>query len=339
LIYFLVVQMLRNRKLIKAALMAILLSGNFVALLSIFQVVAYNLGLPSKVIQTDYFFWGRPVGTFYESNYLGAYSLSVALIIIGLLLSQQKEISRVYLGVSLILQLLTLLLSMTRGAWLGLFFAFFLLYLLLRFVERQKSGFRFVNLAAISLFVLLIPSLFSYFVSPSFSENIWARFSSFGSLNFEPLSYSPEAVRWGKMLQTIDAIKNEPLFGFGPGQAGMLAEEYEWYQLEVDYMRRGAGSANFFLGITFQRGLLGLLLFVPVLVILCQKTFRALKTISDDFMKTVLRSVFVAFSGVLFTFMFSDNHLLAFFWLYLGLIVSITNLSPKERAHMNKSES
>jgi O-antigen ligase len=336
LIYFLVVQMLRNRKLIKAALMAILLSGNFVALLSIYQVIAYNMGLPSGVIQTDFFFWGRPVGTFYESNYLGAYSLSIALIIIGFLLSQQKEINRVYLGVSLVLQFLALLLSMTRGAWLGLFFGFLILYLLFRFVEKKRYGFRFVNLAVISLFLFLIPSLMIYFISPSFSEDTWARFSSFGSMNFEPTSYSPEGVRWGKMVQTFNAIKDKPLFGYGPGQAGMLAEEYSWYRLDVDYLRRGAGSANFFLGITFQRGLLGLLLFVPVLVILCQKTFRALKTLSDDFMKTLLRSVFLAFSGVLFTFMFSDNHLLAFFWLYLGLMVSIINLNPVSQNRMNR---
>ncbi len=339
LIYFLVIQMLRDKKLIKASLKAILFSGNFVALFSIYQVIAYNLGFPSQVIQTNQFFWGRPVGTFYESNYLGAYSLSIILIIIGLLVSAQKEIGRIFLIVSLILQLLTLMLSMTRGAWLGLFFGFFLLYLLMRFVEKQKKGFRFVNLAVITLFIFLIPSLLVYFFTPSFSEKTWTRFSSFGSLDFEVSSLSPEAVRWYKMLDTIKSIKREPLLGFGPGQAGTVFGEQKWYQPEIDYLRRGAGSANFFLGVVFQRGLMGLLLFIPVLVIFFHKTFLTLKSMPDDFLKTVLRSIFVAFCGVFFTFMFTDNHLLAFFWVYLGMIISIVNLAPADRENLSTADS
>lgn len=338
-IYFLVIQMLRDRRLIKASLLAVLLSGNFVALFSIYQVIAYNLGLPSQVIQTGEFFWGRPVGTFYESNYLGAYSLSIVLIIIGLLLSAQKEISRTYLGVSLILQLLTLLLSMTRGAWLGLFFGFFLLYLVLRLVEKKKRGFRFANLAVVTLFIFLIPSLLVYFFAPSFSERTWDRFSSYQSLNFESTSYSPEAVRWRKMVGALESIKRQPLIGFGPGQAGMISGEQRWYQPEIDYLRRGAGSANFFLGVVFQRGLLGLLLFMPVLIIFFNKTFQALKSMPDGFLKTVLRSIFVGFCGVFFTFMFTDNHLLAFFWAYLGIIMSITNLAQIDQKKLNITES
>jgi putative inorganic carbon (HCO3(-)) transporter len=339
LIYFLVIQMLRDRSLIKATLMTILLSGNFVALLSIYQVIAYNLGLPSRVIQTNQFFWGRPVGTFYESNYLGAYSLSIVLIIIGLLLSNQKEISRVYLGISLMMQLLTLLLSMTRGAWLGLFFGFFLLYLLLRYVEKQKKGFRFVNLAVVTLFLFLVPSLLVYFFAPSFSEKTWNRFSPFQSLNFQPASYSPEAIRWKKMTGTFESIKSSPLIGFGPGQAGMISGEQVWYQPEVDYLRRGTGSANLFLGIMFQRGLLGLMLFIPVLVIFFKRAFHALKNMPDDFLKTVLRSIFVAFCAVFFTFMFTDNHLLAFFWVYLGIVVSIINIASRSNENLSPADS
>lgn len=339
LIYFLIIQMLRDRGLVKATLLAILLSGNFVALFSIYQVIAYNLGLPSHVIQTNQFLWGRPVGTFYESNYLGAYSLSIVLIIVCLLLSKQREVGRIYLYVSLMLQLLALLLSMTRGAWLGLFFGFFLLFLLLRYIEKQKKGFRFVNLAVVTLFIFLIPSLLVYFFAPSFSEKAWARFSPFQSLNFQTSSYSPEAVRWRKITGTLESIKSKPLLGFGPGQAGMISGDQGWYQPEIDYLRRGAGSANFFLGVMFQRGLLGLLLFIPVLVIFFKKTIRALRNMPDDFLKTVLRSIFVGFCGVFFTFMFTDNHLLAFFWAYIGIIISLINLAPTGQESLNKADS
>jgi hypothetical protein len=209
----------------------------------------------------------------------------------------------------------------------------------LRFVEKQKRGFRFVNLAVVTLFIFLIPSLLVYFFAPSFSEKTWTRFSSFQSFNFELTSYSPEAVRWRKMVGTFESIKSQPLIGFGPGQAGMISGEQRWYQPEIDYLRRGAGSANFFLGVVFQRGLVGLTLFIPVLIIFFRKTFRALKSMPDDFFKTVLRSIFVGFCGVFFTFMFTDNHLLAFFWVYLGLIISIINLAQVGQKKLNTAES
>jgi O-antigen ligase len=331
LIYFLVVQAVRDREIVRKALLAIIHSGTFVALFSIFQVVTYNLGLLSMVMHTRQFFWGRPMGTFYESNYLGAYSLSVSLILIGLLISRQKEINPLYLVFSLSLQLVSLLLSMTRGAWLGLPFGLIVLFLLIRFMKKKQWGLRWMTMAAVSIGAIFLLIIALYFLVPSVSDVIWERLTSFGSMNLNPQSYSAEGVRWGKMQQMIEVIPERPILGFGPGQAGMLVGEYTWYDPDVDYLRRGAGSPNLFFGIVFQRGFLGFFLFCVFLAVFLKKILGTMRKMTDEFLQTALVSIFLGFSGVFFTFMITDNHLLAFFWIYMGLMIGIVNLATDDQ--------
>jgi O-antigen ligase len=331
LIYFLVVQAVRDREIVRKALLAIIHSGTFVALLSIFQVVTYNLGLLSMVMHTRQFSWGRPMGTFFESNYLGAYSLSISLIIIGLLVSRQREINPIYLVISLFLQLVTLLLSMTRGAWLGLPFGLIVLFLLIRVMKKEEWGLRWITTAFLSIGVIFLLTVSVYFLVPSAPDVIWERLKSFSALNLEPESYSAESVRWGKMLQIIDVIPDRPFLGFGPGQAGMLIGEYRWYDPDIDYLRRGAGSPNLFFGIIFQRGFLGFFLFCSFLALFLKRILGSLRRITDDFLQTALMSIFLGFSGVFFTFMITDNHLLAFFWIYMGLMIGIVNIASADQ--------
>jgi uncharacterized membrane protein SpoIIM required for sporulation len=52
---------------------------------------------------------------------------------------------------------------------------------------------------------------------------------------------------------------------------------------------------------------------------------------TDEFLQTALVSIFLGFSGVFFTFMITDNHLLAFFWIYMGLMIGIVNLATDDQ--------
>ena len=338
LIYFLVIQTVRTEKLIINTLKAILLSGNFVALYGIFQVIGYNLGLKTQVMDTQTYSWGRPTGTFYESNYLGAYSLSIALILLSLLSSKLELFKKNYLRASLFLQLVSLILSMTRGAWAGLIFGTLLLGLLLVFTERRKRWGRLVY----SVSLLLILSLVSVGLIASFSSTVSGdflnRFSTFKSLDFKPDSYSTESVRLSKMSRAVEVIKSNFWVGYGPGQAGLYSDTFIWYNPEEEYLRRGAGASNFFLSILFQRGVLGLIILCSFLAIFFRQTLRALAKIEDDSMKVILRSIFIGFCGVFFTFMFTESHLLAFFWVQMGFIAAIRNFALAGQKSVSNSQ-
>ena len=330
--YFLVVQSARTGDLLLKSLQAMIISANFIAVLSVFQVVGYNLGLKTRVIQTDQYSWGRPVGTFFESNYLGAFALSITLIILSLLTSKAVVINRTYLRVSLLLQLTGLGLSVTRGAWVGLAVGLLLLPWLLVLTGEKKWGARVLSTASLAAIMVLLASAVLFLFLPSVPREIWGRVGSIGSLNLDTRSYSTESVRLSKMQAAMQFIKKSPWIGYGPGQGGELYKEFYWYDPDQSYSRRGAGAANLFLSVTFQRGLLGLVIFVPFLGALLTRTVAAMKRPEDVRIQAILKSVFLGVCGLLFTFMFSEAHLLAFFWVMLGLLTAAQNAGGSARA-------
>jgi O-antigen ligase len=291
------------------------------------QVIGYNLGFKTRVIHTDQFFFGRPVGTFYESNWLGAFAMSISLILIGLLTSRQKSMRKGYLTISLCLQLFVLLLSMTRGAWLGFGFGLAALVLLLPLGRKKGNILRVARFASASAVLLVTLGVGSYLVFPSLAQSVFDRFTSFKSLNLDPGSYSPEGVRLAKMARAIKLIKLHPWIGCGPGQARLINSAFRFYDPESTVQNRGTGASNLFLSVLFQRGILGLSLFLAFLGLLFFKTIKTLKRVADDLLKVVLKSLFISFCGLLFTFMFTENHLLAFFWVQIGLIASVLHLA------------
>jgi O-antigen ligase len=326
LIYFLVLQMTATEVRIGKTIKAIILSANFVALLSLMQVIGYNLGFKTRVIHTDKFFFGQPVGTFYESNWLGAFAMSMSLILIGLLTSRQKSVRRGYLTVSLCLQVLVLVLSMTRGAWLGFGFGLIVLVLVLPLSRERGNILRVARFASAVAVLLVTLGVGLYLVFPSLAQSVSDRVASFKSLNLDPESYSPEGTRVAKMARAIELIKRHPWIGCGPGQARLINSALRFYDPESAVQNRGTGTSNLFLSVLFQRGILGLSLFLAFLGLLFFKTIKTLKIMRDDLLKAVLRSLFISFCGLFFTFMFTENHLLAFFWIQIGLMVSVLHL-------------
>jgi O-antigen ligase len=326
-IYFYVLQMTATEVRIGKTIKAIILSANFVALLSLMQVIGYNLGFKTRVIHTDKFFFGQPVGTFYESNWLGAFAMSMSLILIGLLTSKQKYFRKGFLSVSLCLQVLVLLLSMTRGAWLGFGFGLILLVLLLPVGREKGNILRAARFASASAILLVTLGVGFYLVFPSIAQSVSDRVASFKSLNLDPGSHSPEGTRVAKMARAIELIKGHPWIGCGPGQARLINSAFRFYDPESSTQNRGTPTSNLFLSVLFQRGLLGLSLFLAFLGLLFFKTIKTLKRERDRLLKAVLRSLFVSFCGLFFTFMFTENHLLAFFWVQIGLIVSVLHIA------------
>jgi O-antigen ligase len=252
------------------------------------------------------------------------------LIILGLLASKARVVNRNYLRASLLLQLFALILSVTRGAWIGLFLGVFLLIWLLVQTEK-KWGMPFLKAVSFLLLIVLIAVVLVYSFSSSVTEDVVNRMTSLKTLDFNVDSRSTESVRFSRMQRVAQIIKSRLWLGYGPGQAGFYSEVFSWFDIEDDYLRRGAGAANIFLSVLFQRGVLGLAVIGVFLVIFLLRTVRALPRIRDDAQRAVLRSVFLGFCGVLMTFMFTENHLLAFFWVQMGFILAVQDcaLSPQ----------
>ncbi|MDP9068352.1 MAG: O-antigen ligase family protein [Actinomycetota bacterium] len=92
---------------------------------------------------------GRAVGTFNQPNQLGAFAAMVSMVAAGMMLGAESRLGRILAGVAFAVVFMALILSLSRGAWIGTALGGLL------FVVALPRARRAVLVAAIPLAVLL----------------------------------------------------------------------------------------------------------------------------------------------------------------------------------------
>ena len=190
---------------------------------------------------------GRVSATFSNPNFLAVYLLAVFGVSLGWTFSGRKN--RLFGLAPLLLSSGCLVLTWTRGAWLGALAAtaFFLLF-------RSSA----------SLAALLVSPLSVFGIYPFLPEGIRARFGSIGNLAETSSHYRIET--WKSVLRLIRAHP----FGIGSGEA-------TFHLIYPVYAVSGTESVmhahNVYLQIAVEHGLFGLLLFLLLLTLLFRGFF------------------------------------------------------------------
>lgn len=255
---------------------------------------------------------GRVSATFSNPNFLAVYLLAVFGISLGWAFRAGK--GRWFGGVSLALSSGCLILTWTRGAWLGVLAAtafFLLLY------------------SAFSLAVLLISPLSAFGIYPFLPAGIRARFGSIGNLAETSSRYRIET--WKGVLRLLSAHP----FGIGSGEAA-------FHLVYPVYAVSGTESVmhthNVYLQVAVEHGIVGLFLFVLFLALLFRGFFAAWRQGACQNARPLFLGVAAALVGLL-TMGFFDHlwYRPSLFYLFAMLAAGLSafSLCVEEKEYEN----
>lgn len=287
----------------------LIVAGAAAAAFGLVAWLAYPLGinLGVQIYTLEKFTTHSPFGTLFDSNTLGMYAMAAALLQITLLLDSQFAKWRVLLGVGTILTLVTVALSLTRTAWIGMAVG---LVLVLVLSPRRRWALAIGGVTLV-LVVIALAANSALAGGPDALANLSvARILTSRSILFRLDAY----VRaWNDFLAS-------PLLGNG---ANVFHQKYLAPSGTRDWI------SNFFLMSLHDTGILGTTLVLAWLGWLVRETYRALAH-AQGMVRTMLLALSIAYVALFVTYQATTVFWLGFNWVYLGLIRA-GGLASRER--------
>lgn len=259
-VYFMISCCVRSMDWIRRIIMAIITSAMLVSLYGIVQYAFGTFGA-NAWLDSDMFegITGRAASTLENPNMLGEYLILIIPMAFAAFLTTKRTqgSSRKYTFMCFASMAMCLLLTWSRGAWLGFMFSvvIFLLIWNKRSMWLLAGG------------VFMLP--FLPFILP---ESIIGRFTSIGNLADSSTSYRLNIWR-GSMHMLSDNLFN----GIGIGESA-------WFELYPRYTLPGIEAAphshNLFLQIALEHSIFGLIVFLAILLLLLRMSFGLFKRLA-----------------------------------------------------------
>ena len=296
--YFVLKHTIKNRNNLFTMVSLFILSSSFVALIGVSQkYLGVNLNI-NAWIDEEMFSDNkiRVFSTLDNPNVLGEYLLFAIPVCLGSIYYFKNKLCKLFAGLNLILLFFCMLLTLSRGAWLGLIFALILFILL-----RDK---KFLSL------IFFLAFLSPIFIPKSFIQ----RFMSIGNITDTSTSY-----RVGIWRGALKIIKDFWPIGIGLGTDNFVYV-YQKYALSASYALH---SHNFYLQILIDFGITGLFLVFTIIFLFYKKLLVENKFLHDDFIKTFKISLCSGFFGYLIQSLTDNtwyNYRIVFlFWFMIGV--------------------
>ena len=250
--YFLTVGLIRSREWLVRCSVITVLSGALQSLWAIFLHFTGG-GYSSDAWLDEEMFEeiaGRAVGSLDNPNMLGEYLILVIPIAVAMFIGRGEGMRRTASCLCIGIMGVCLILTWSRGAWLGLIFA----ALVFLFMWHHRSMWLVLaGAAAIPMLPYILP------------QSIISRFASIGDLTDSSTSYRVHI--WHS---SVSMIADHPFTGIGVGEGA-------WRQLYPLYTYMGVEQAphshNLYLQIWLELGLTGILVFLAFLFLLYQSGF------------------------------------------------------------------
>ncbi len=257
--YFLVFNLIRTRQWIKRCVVTGIFSGMVACLLGIVQIFTGTLN-PSWLDTSMFSGIGtRIVSGFDNPNIFAEYLLLIIPFALTGLLKKGSRHKRFFYGFSLLVMLICLVFTWSRGAWLGFLVGTFLFFMIL----SRKALPAFLGL-------ILVSPLLSWLVPNIVAE----RFLSIGNLAESSTSYRISA--WHGILELLNKTWWS---GIGVGGAAFEAV-YPSVALAGTQTIKHAHSI--YLQLLAELGIPGLLVFVLILFLFVQNCFEYLLLVKNQ---------------------------------------------------------
>lgn len=261
--------------------------------------------------------------TFSNPNGMAGWLIAIIPLILSLVIKNRSSKPERFIRLALwgIISLMTLCLVLTysRGAWIGA--ALSLIFLAI----FKKSGLLISIIFAIIAFPFIAP--------PVLKERILdlLRFKVPYSVKelLASIVLFTEPVRNGLWREAALIIKDFPLFGCGINTYSIVAPHYKIAETGGGYPH------NCYLHMAAETGLVGLFSFLLMMLLLFVKPLLNLKKMEDEFCKNVLLGLLAGLFGFLVHSFFDVNfyalQLANLMWFIMGLIIAVQKIDVKEK--------
>lgn len=305
LFYFVVINVITTRKQLKMILYTMITVGALTAIYGIYQ---YKYGdiysqawLDSEMFEDIKM---RVYATLENPNVYGEYLILIIPFTISLLWTEKNWKKKLFLLTCLGILGLALVLTFSRGCWLGIIFAIAILALII------DKRFAFLGL----LLLILAP-----FILP---DTIISRFTSIGNLKDTSTSY-----RVNIWLGTISMLKDYWLSGVGLGITSFntIYPLYSYNNIKAPH------AHNLYLQIIVEYGIIGFIVMIGVLYNYFKMAIISLKAKKD----IVLGGLMTAMIGYLVQSMtdhtWYNYRVVLIFWVMVALTVITSQINLKEK--------
>lgn len=225
-------------------------------------------------------------------------------------------IKRTLLITCLIVLISAVILTYSMGGAIGLISVFVFFVLLHKNIGIGKK---------VILFMSLVPILFGMYIlsPPSFKLRVQHQYNVINNEDFS---------KWGTgrgatWLGALNTIKENPIIGVGPGNAGYeIGPRLAFYRSKK---RKYKVAHNTLLGVAAETGVVGVCLFVTLIGSILKKLSTKLKIsppIVDRNFSYLGSAIYVGLASFLVQSMFLDMQRSKYLWLLLGLAVSFRSI-------------
>ncbi len=317
--YFLTVSLVRSREMV-ARLVGISLAG--CAIQVAYSITTWFFSVPPTALQDMTLFAdirGSVIGTFGSAGVLGAYLILLIPLFLVLRSLQTESANRVGVAILITLSVVTLGLTWSRSAWIGLAIGLLLFWI---FGGRKSCAgiisALFVILAASPLIRLLLP------------DGVLSRLSSIFII-------SESSARQHLTIWETCADLARDVIGGGIGTGPQTFEHV--FSLYTESTATQAPHAySLYLQFLIEHGILGLLLFLIIIPVFLASCFTFLKTEQGKDARSMRLLTVGGMCGILafltqglFDYAFADYRIFALFWMLLALVTSARRTTTWEQ--------
>ncbi|MEW6009464.1 MAG: O-antigen ligase family protein [Candidatus Omnitrophota bacterium] len=314
LIYFIVFEAINNKKKNYIIFIILFSSAALICIDGIFQYFTHIDFLRHRNWHYSPMpFTLRITGPFITSNDFAAYLAPLSILTISLFFSKLKKLFiRIFLKILATLLLICLFLTLSRGAWLGIFFGL----IFIGFFINKRS---FIHILAV---IIIVFALLWQFLPQEKRDVISTRFT---------LSDPGGSDRRALNKISWDMWSDSPIFGLG---LGTYMYNFEKFNYDIKSYPWGPSYAhNCYLQILVETGLFGLLSFLFLTFVLFFKSTRKIMKLKAGFDKDLSAGILAALLVYLVHSAFDTNlynlDIGLLFWFLLGLSQSQLKILEK----------
>lgn len=309
--YFVIINTVKTKKQLYSLLKLFVIAGAFVALYGVMQYAfgwtTSNAWIDETMFENDTM---RVYSTLENPNVLGEYLLLVLPVsVVFFCKYKMQTLSKWVYGLIAVLLFGCLILTQSRGCWLG--------FMLAAVVFVTFTNGRLWGLAPVVL--CLLP-----FVLP---QTVVERLLSIG--NMEDSSTSYRVFIW---LGTLAMLKNFWIGGIGMGEAAFNSV-YPFYSYNAIIAPH---SHNLYLQLITESGVCALVLFLVVMIVFLRKmtlTYRADEKRSSNSMMSIamIAGVLGFLLQSMFDYTFYNYRVMAMFFMFLALGMALKYVTDTDR--------
>jgi len=327
LLYFLVINNIRNKNSFNLCLLIFFITASLISLYLLLQY--YGLDPFLSDIQ-------QLTSTLGNQNYVASYLALIFPIAFSFFLIETKKINKILFEVVLLINYTGIIICHTRAIWIALFFSLLLFgfslshYKINKILKDNKKW--LIILFSLFLLITLIYST----DNPLNRSSITAAERAISTFDMQGSSLRSRLLIW---QSTINMIKDRPLFGSGLGTFPLYYLNYQ-----ADFLQKNPNYSNFagkageahneYLQIWAETGITGLLVFILIIVIFYRTNLNLIKKIETINGKIIvislLSGITVTLIHSIFSFPFHIPAVGSAFWFIIGLAIASENIFVKK---------